>query len=70
MTATLVFHLPDEQAEFELASRAGQLASALGALDLEARNMLKYGHAKSADEVLRWIRSEVITPEIRSLIES
>lgn len=71
MTATLVFHLPDEQPEFDMASHAGQLASTLGALDREARNMLKYGHPmKTPEEVLRWIRSEIITPEIRSLIES
>lgn len=67
MIATLTFTLPDERIEFEQASRAGALASALSSMDNDARNFLKYGHGfGTPDEVLAWIR-EQIEPEIRSL---
>ena len=71
MNATITFNLPEEESDFALACNAGKLASALSNLDREARNMLKYGHKmETADDVLRWIRSEIVTPELRELIES
>lgn len=42
MKATITYTLPDEQVEFEQASRGGTLAGILHDIDQELRNMEKY----------------------------
>ncbi len=43
MKAILEFNLPEDQSEFENASRAGDVFLALWDLDMELRNMVKHG---------------------------
>jgi len=53
MKAKLEFDLPDEQFEFELSRKAGDLHSNLWDLSQQIRTWRKHGHRfKDADELL------------------
>lgn len=55
-TATLKFKLPDEQREFEAASKANELSTIVWDLKEEIRGWLSHGHKfKTPDEVLEHI---------------
>ena len=43
MKATLEFNLPEEQSEFERATKGGEAFLALWDIDMELRNMVKHG---------------------------
>ena len=58
--ATLSFHLPEEAAEFKLASDAGDLHSALHSVYAYVRRELKYG--QNTEEAIKHLE------EIRALI--
>ena len=60
MEATLKFNLPDEQYEFDLAIRAGDMHSAITAIRELLRQKHKYGHNyKSANKAVAGIYDEV-----------
>mgnify|MGYP001609993013 CR=1 FL=1 len=53
MRAFLSFELPEDEAAFRLASRAGDWACVIGGLDQQLRAWIKYGHDfKDADTAL------------------
>lgn len=59
MKATLEFILPEENQEFELATKASKLASVIRDLDYYIRNLRKHGHnLENADETLDQIHTE------------
>jgi hypothetical protein len=51
MNATLSFNLPEEQVEFDMASRAVDMNSLIFELDQELRNCLRYDSHPEWDSV-------------------
>lgn len=49
MRATLEYQLPEEQSEFDLATKSGAMHSALCDVSMELRRLYKYNEAASED---------------------
>lgn len=61
MKGTLEFQLPEEAAEFRIASDAGKMFSELWDLQEALRGWKKYGHQfNSADEVIDALQEQLI----------
>lgn len=62
MKAKLIFNLPEDAGEHNLAIKAGHMASTIWELDRVSRNQLKYGieeQFKTPEDVFTWIRNEL-----------
>jgi len=62
LKAKLIFNLPEEEEEHNLALAAGRMASTIWELDRVSRNQLKYGideQFKTPEDVFMWIRNEL-----------
>jgi len=60
MRAILIFNLPKDLHEFQLANEAANWHSVVWEINEKLRGYLKYGHAfKSAEEALQEIRSQL-----------
>ena len=58
MKAKLTFNLPDEQAEFDLATQGGKMYGALSDMSQELRTLLKYKELNEDElKVIERIRS-------------
>lgn len=69
MKATLEFNLPEDDADFKLASAAVEMHSALFEIRSELRRFLKYGHTfKTPDEALEYMQ-QFVADETASLPE-
>lgn len=69
MKATLEFALPEDQADFELASHAGEMYRAITDTRDEIRKRLKYGTpSKATAQALEEIRA-VLLRDLNNLME-
>jgi hypothetical protein len=60
MKATLTFHLPDDQAEFDAARLGRDMAATLWHIDQRCRSLLKHGSpAKGERELAEEIRQMI-----------
>lgn len=60
MKGILEFNLPEEEYEFQIASKANNAHWALRSIDERLRTWLKHGHQfKDADDAVRGIRDEL-----------
>jgi len=66
--ATLIFDLPEEQSEFDIANNAGKYYSVLWELDQYLRNFIKYP-ADNEDSILTDTMDKV-RGELHKLMES
>lgn len=62
MKAALVFNLPEDQCEFEIASSAMKWALTVQDIAEMLRQRLKYGHSiPTVDDALEFMRAELYT---------
>ena len=63
MKAKLIFNLPEDAGEHNLAIQAGHMASTIWELERVSREQLKYGideqRFKTLEDVFMWIRNEL-----------